>query len=203
VPSNVRLRRVGPGDEPAVQDGIVPTYVAFLRAINLGKTRKFAKAAIVEAVEECGFTDVQTYINTGNVRFTTSMRSRAKVEDELEKHFRKHAGFEVPTIVLTTAELKEIAADADRVAARHRNTGAHYVSLLKEKPSAAAVKKLEAMDHGEDLAAVHGRGAHLLVVTPTARGRLSNAVVEKTLGVATNRNVTVIRHLADTWCADS
>ena len=55
------------------------------------------------------------------------------------------------------------------------------------------------MDHGEDLAVVRGRGAHLLVVTPSARGRLSNAVVEKTLGVATNRNLTVVRTLAEKW----
>jgi uncharacterized protein (DUF1697 family) len=178
----------------------VPTYVAFLRAINLGPRRKFAKAQIVEAVEACGFTDVETYINTGNVRLSTTLRSRAKVEAALERSFRKHAGFEVPTIVMTPAELEQIASDAVEVAKGHRNTGAHYVSLLKEKPSAAAVKKLEELDHGEDLAVVHGRGAHLLVVTPSARSKLDNALVEKLLGVATNRNLNVVRTLAEKWC---
>jgi uncharacterized protein (DUF1697 family) len=177
----------------------VPTYVAFLRAINLGPNRKFAKAKIVEAVEDCGFADVETYINTGNVRFTSSLRSRAKVEQALEKAFEKHAGFKVPTIVMTPKELSQVAADATAVAKRHDNTGAHYVSLLKETPKASDVKLLEALDHGEDLVAVHGRGAHLLVVTPSARGRLSNATVEKVLGVATNRNLTVITHLAQKW----
>src|ERR1700752_2547600 len=188
--------------DPVRQDVTVPTYVAFLRAINLGPNRKFAKADIVAAIEDCGFTDVETYINTGNVRFTAPIRSRAKVEETLEKAFRTHAGFEVPTIVFTPAELKEIAADALEVAKTHRKTGAHYVSLLKEEPQAADVKKLEELDHGEDLASVHGRGAHLLVVTPSARGRLSNALVEKVLGVATNRNLTVIRTLAEKWGED-
>ena len=73
------------------------------------------------------------------------------------------------------------------------------MSLLKEKPTAAAVRKLEEMDHGADLAVVHGRGAHLLVVEPSARQRLSNALVEKTLGVATNRNLKVITALAEKW----
>ena len=142
---------------------------------------------------------METYINTGNVRFTSALRSRAKVEEALERSFRKHAGFEVPTIVLTPGELKEIAADAKDVAKQHRNTGAHYVSLLKEKPKAADVRRLEELDHGEDLAVIRGRGAHLLVVTPSARGRLSNATVEKILGVATNRNLNVIRTLAEKW----
>ena len=46
---------------------------------------------------------------------------------------------------------------------------------------------------------IRGRGAHLLVVTPSARGRLSNETVEKLLGVATNRNLTVVKHLAEKW----
>ena len=54
------------------------TYIGFLRAINLGPTRKFPKASIIKAVEAAGFTDVATYINTGNVRFDTTLRSRAK-----------------------------------------------------------------------------------------------------------------------------
>jgi len=177
----------------------VPTYVAFLRAINLGPTRKFAKAEIVAAVEDCGFSDVETYINTGNVRFTSSLRSRAQVEAALEESFRRHAGFEVPTIVLTPAELGQIAADAQEIAKGHGDIGAHYVSLLKQRPKAADIKRLEDMDHGEDLVTIRGRGAHLLVVTPSARGRLSNATVEKVLGVATNRNLTVIRTLAEKW----
>jgi uncharacterized protein (DUF1697 family) len=177
----------------------VPTYVAFLRAINLGPTRKFAKADIKRAVEECGFTDVETYINSGNVRLKASLRSRAKVEAALERSFRRVAGFDVPTVVLTTAELRQIAADAVEIAEQHGNTGAHYVSLLKEQPSAADVRKLEELDHGDDLAVVRGRGAHLLVVTPSARQRLSNALVEKVLGTATNRNLTVITTLAQKW----
>ena len=71
---------------------------------TVGK-RKFSKEAIVAACEAAGFTDVVTYINTGNVRVTTPMRSRAKVEAALEKAFEAEAGFDVPTIVLTPKEL--------------------------------------------------------------------------------------------------
>ena len=71
----------------------MPTYIAFLRAINLGANRKFPKDAIRAATEAAGGTEVETYINTGNVRFTTSLRSRAKVEQTLERSFAKHAGF--------------------------------------------------------------------------------------------------------------
>ena len=116
----------------------VPTYAAFLRAINLGAVRKFPKDAIKAAVEGPGMTDVETYINTGNVRFTTSMRSRAKIEAALEKAFKADRDFEVPTFVFTTAELVEIAETADELWAEHGEPRMHYVTLFKQAPAAAA-----------------------------------------------------------------
>jgi uncharacterized protein (DUF1697 family) len=178
------------------QDEPVPTYIAFLRAINVGK-RMFAKGAIVQACEDAGFTEVETYINTGNVRVTTSLRSRAKVEEALEKAFAASAGFDVPTVVFTPKELTAVAADAEKLAAEHR--GLLYVSLLKDAPTAAAVEKLDGAGKDGERAEVRGRAAHLLLGKDYHSAKLSNAVVEKHLGVATNRNVKVIRTLAEKW----
>ena len=57
--------------QPPCEYCSVPTYIAFLRAINLGAKRVFPKEAIVAAVQRIGFTEVRTHINTGNV--TVSM----------------------------------------------------------------------------------------------------------------------------------
>ena len=128
---------------------LMPTYAAFLRAINLGAKRKFPKDAIKAAVEAAGGTDVETYINTGNVRLTTSLRSRAKVEAALEKAFHADRGFEVPTMVFTLAELADVAAYAEQLRAEHGEPKAHYVALFKDAPTAAAVRALaEAEFHG-------------------------------------------------------
>jgi uncharacterized protein (DUF1697 family) len=174
----------------------VATYIGFLRAINLGAKRKFPKERIIAAVEAAGFTDVATYINTGNVRFDTPMRSRARIEAALEEAFEAEAGFAVPTIVFTQAELREIAEQA----ASFGHRGRHYVSLLKEEPSEATVRMLEERSTAEEVAKVGGRAVHLLLGENYHEARLTNATVEKHLGVATNRNVTVIRALAEKWC---
>lgn len=172
------------------------TYVAFLRAINLGATRKFPKASIIEAVEAAGFTDVETYINTGNVRFDTTLRSRAKIEDALEEAFLADRGFEVPTIVFTQKELRAIAEEAEGFG----HGGRHYVSLLKKEPTAAQVAALEELSTAEEVAKVGGRAVHLLLGENYHEAKLTNAAVEKLLGVATNRNLTVISALAEKWC---
>jgi uncharacterized protein (DUF1697 family) len=178
------------------EDGVVATYIGFLRAINLGATRKFPKASIVEAVEAAGFTEVATYINTGNVRFDSTLRSRPKIAAALEKAFRAAAGFEVPTVVLTQKELREIAEHA----ASFGHGGRHYVSLLKDTPTAAAVRAVEEAGTAGEVAKVGGRAVHLLLGESYHEAKLTNAVVEKHLGVATNRNLTVIRALAQKWC---
>lgn len=175
------------------------TYIGFLRAINLGAMRKFPKAAIVAAVEAAGFTHVATYINTGNVRFDTTLRSRAKIEAALEKEFEAAAGFAVPTIVFTQEELCEIAAHAASLSDSLGHDGKHYVSLLKQPPTAAAIKSLDDSVTTEEVARVGGRAVHLLLGENYHEARLTNAQVEKHLGVATNRNLTVVRALAEKW----
>ena len=173
------------------------TYIAFLRAINLGPTRKIPMDAIIAAVEAVGFSEVETYINTGNVRFGSTMRSRARIEAALEAAFLEDRGFEVPTIVFTPKELSAIAVDAARFGDGH--DGRHYVSLLKEAPSPAALERVEAVSTADEVARVGGRAVHLLLGDQYHEAKLTNALVEKHLGVATNRNLSVIRTLAEKW----
>ncbi|MEJ7775171.1 MAG: DUF1697 domain-containing protein [Nocardioidaceae bacterium] len=174
------------------------TYIAFLRAINLGAIRKFGKADIVAATEAAGCTDVATHINTGNVRFVTTLRSRVKIEVTLERAYLADRGFEVPTIVFTPQELQVIAEDADRFGGDSESR--HYVSLLKQPPSDTAAKMLEAASTPGEVARVRGRAVHLLIDGSYHEAKLTNALVEKHLGVATNRNLTVIRALVTKWC---
>lgn len=178
----------------------MPTYVAFLRAINLGATRKFPKAAIVAATEAAGATEVATHSNTGNVLLRSPMRSRAKVEAALEAAYETDRGFAVPTIVFTPAELGTVAADADELASERAEGGRHYVSLLKNEPDAAATKVIEGAGGDGARAFVRGRAVHLLIDGDYHSASLTNAEVEQALGVATNRNVTVIIALVDKWC---
>jgi uncharacterized protein (DUF1697 family) len=175
------------------------TYVAFLRAINLGARRKFPKDAIRSAVEEAGFTGVETYINTGNVRLETRMRSRARIEEALEAAFLADRGFEVLTMVFTPAEICEIADDADELAAEVGDVHGHYVTLLKKAPTAAAIKAVEEAEFDGELARVRGHAAHLMLTKSYNETRLVNSKPFTALGVGTARNITVIRALASKW----
>lgn len=179
------------------------THVAFLRAINLGATRKFPKDAIVRATEAAGFTGVATHINTGNVRLETRMRSRARIEAALEAAYVADRGFAVPTIVYGVDELRAVVADADRFSGEGGgHTGKHYVWLLKDAPDHALRRDLEGLSTPHERLALSERAVHLLVGEGYLDSRLVGPV-EKRIGVTTNRNVTVLRALATKWCSSS
>ena len=103
--------------------------IAFLRAINLGKNRRFAMADLKECLTEAGFTDVETHLATGNVRFGTRMRSRERLEERLEEVFEARTGFAVPTIAVSPAEL---CAVHDAAVALDLTAPRRYVTFLKQ-----------------------------------------------------------------------
>lgn len=176
------------------------TYLAFLRAINLGSTRVFPKGDIHRVVAETGFENVETHINTGNVRFDSRMRSRAKIEAALEQAFGRDRGFEVPTIVYTAAEFADVAAHGEHLHAAHPGLARHYVYLLKDEldPAAARAVAETTTDAGEMV--VRGRAAHALLRPGYQNGQVDPLGATKRLGVSTNRNFTVVRTLAQKWC---
>ena len=181
-------------------DGVMPTYVAFLRAINLGAVRKFAKEDIRRVVESLGFTDVETHINTGNVRFTTAMRSRAKIEKTLEDAFAADRGFDVPTMVFTTAEIAEVAREAAVLSAERPGLERHYVYLLKDELPPDVAARVEGLATDAGGMVVRGRVAHALLGPGYQAGSVDPLGAAKLLGIATNRNLNVITAIAAKWC---
>jgi uncharacterized protein (DUF1697 family) len=178
----------------------VPTWIAFQRAVNVGG-RKYPMAELRQVLADAGYADVETHIQTGNIRLSSPLRSQAKLEKELEALFAADRGFEVGTIAFRPAELVAIAADADAVVAEHPAGFGHYVELLRVPPSAVDREIIEGQDFPGQRAVVRGRAVHLLFDIPYHEAKGPNAAVRKALGVSTNRNVKVVRVLAEKWGA--
>jgi uncharacterized protein (DUF1697 family) len=173
------------------------TFVAFLRSVNVGG-RTVKMAALRDELEANGFTDVETFIASGNVKVTTTMRSAAKVEAELERLLEGWLGFDVPTMVRTPKQLAEVYAAGAPLKTPLPDAARHYVSFLKEAPGAAAARRLGAWDKPLERAQVVGREVHLWLGGD--RPKLTNAQMEKVLGtVGTARDWKTVVKLKDAW----
>ena len=175
------------------------TYLAFLRAINLGPTHPFPKDDIRRVVESAGFTGVQTHINTGNVRLDAEGLDRVEVEDILERAFAADRGFDVPTIAFDTAEFAAIARDAGELGAARPGLARHYVYLLKSELSEEEKDAVESASGPAGDMVVRGRAAHALLGPAYRAGNVDPLGAAKLLGVTTSRNATVVSAIAQKW----
>jgi uncharacterized protein (DUF1697 family) len=177
----------------------MPTHIGFLRAVNVGK-RQYKTADLRAALEAAGYADVETHIQTGNIKVTSPLRARAKLEAELEALFLADRGFEVVTMVFSPEELRQVAAEADELADEHGFEHGHYLTILKNEPTAATSAAVEALSGDGETLFVRGRVVHLLYDVPYGTSKIPTQL-ERIAGPGTNRNATVIRTLVEKWGA--
>ena len=175
----------------------MPTYIALLRAINVGG-RVFKMADLRECLEATGLRDVETYIQTGNVRFTTSMRSKAKVEKHVETTLQAACGFDVPTLVLTPPELRQVYDDALGLDSPLPGEPRRYVTFLKGTPSPEAVQAVETTSFDGEAATVVGNAVHVWLTVPAHKAKSYNTKAHRSI-VGTTRDLKVVTKLAEIW----
>jgi uncharacterized protein (DUF1697 family) len=85
----------------------MPSFVALLRAANVGGTGKLPMSELKAMCEELGFTSVRTYIASGNVVFA-SRKSEAAIKSALEKRLAAYAGQPVGVIIRSAEEMEAV-----------------------------------------------------------------------------------------------
>jgi uncharacterized protein (DUF1697 family) len=86
------------------------SFIALLRAVNVGGTGKLPMSELKAMCEELGFESVRTYIASGNAVFT-SRKSEAAIKAALEKRLETHAGKVVGVLMRSAQEMAEVAAN--------------------------------------------------------------------------------------------
>ena len=174
------------------------TYIAFLRAINVGG--RFVKMDALRAgLSHKGFGDVESHIQSGNLRFTSSLRSAAKVEIAMEVALEELCGFTVRTIVRTPAQLGELASYGAGLASPLKGEVRRYVAFLKEDPDVELLAMMDGWDFAGERAHVKGREVYLWLAHPSHEAKLTNARIERRGVVATTRDWKVVAALGEKW----
>lgn len=179
----------------------MPGYIAFLRAVNVGG-RALRMADLRGCLEAAGLQDVETYIQTGNVRFTTSLRSPEKVERHVEEAIAAGCGFDVPAVLFRPEELRRVYDDAMRLPSPFGGSDGHgrYLSLFKERdmPGPEVAEQIASWSRPGEAAAVLDRAVHVWLDHPTMQAEFFGAF-KKALAPGTNRNLKVVATLAQRW----
>ncbi len=89
-------------------------YIALLRGINVGGNNKVAMADLRLCFEKTGFTNVRTYINSGNVFFESPEQDEVNLVAQCEQAIEGQFGFRVVCAVISADEIKESLAHAPK-----------------------------------------------------------------------------------------
>ncbi len=175
-------------------------FIAFLRAINVGG-RTVKMDHLRSLFEALGYTDVATFIASGNVIFRSPAKNTRATEQQIEAHLRASLGYEVATFVRTAAEVAGIAAYTPFPSDEIENNTL-YIGFLQAPPSDEALDKLAALRTPLDEFHVHSRELYWLCRTTISQSRISGAQIERALCMPTTlRNVTTVRKLAAKYSA--
>ena len=147
----------------------MPVYVALLRAINLGGKRTIRMADLRAMVEEAGGRDVETYIASGNVVFSHPSRSPGPL---LAATIARRAGFDVPVMIRSAAEMKAVVANDPFASAPREHV---HVVFLASRPRRGSVAIDEAAFLPERFAIV-GRECYLALPNGMAGSKLAIAL---------------------------
>src|ERR1700675_3991325 len=107
-------------------------YVAFLRAVNVGGNSIVSMAAIKEALVALGLSDVRTYINSGNVIFSTRALDAQQLAARIEKALEQHTGMAIKVLVMKDKPLKTMVDAIPRDWVDDKTMRTYVLLLWKE-----------------------------------------------------------------------
>lgn len=172
------------------------TYVALLRGINVRGQKKVPMAVLRDVFARLGHTDVVTYIQSGNVVFDADSDDVALLSRTVEQAITAEFSIDVPVIIRTPAEVAAII-ESSPYTTTGADPGRLAVAFLAEPPAMDRADGIDANSLLPDEFALADREVYLHCPSGFGRTKLTNAYLEKQLGVAaTTRNWRTVTNLA-------
>lgn len=170
-------------------------YFCFLRAINVGG-HTVTMPALKKLFEKMGFSNVETFIASGNVVFETSKRDPRKIEQLISKNLHEALGYEVHSFVRTREELAAVDAFKPFAPGKVENAIAYHVGFGTGPYGDTHKKGVAGLQTATDDLRAEGHEIYWACTTRSSDSRVSGAAIEKALGGRTTlRNINTVRRL--------
>jgi uncharacterized protein (DUF1697 family) len=171
-------------------------YVAFLRGINVSGQKLIKMEVLRQYFEMPGLKNIVTYIQSGNVLFDAKETDAVKLRTKVEKQLAKQLGYEVPVILRSLDEIRQVIKSNpfNKAVVEGKKM---YVYFLSDAPGVALHASLAPYTNEEEELKIINKEAYLLTAG-IGNSKLSNALLERKLGiVATARNWATVNKVLE------
>ena len=156
-------------------------FIALLRGINVGGRAIVPMARLREICAELGWTEVETYINSGNVIFVASGKGPT-LEPALEKALKEAFGFVPAVIVRSAAQVNALTAANPLPEASEAEPNRVLVGLSKDKPKAGAAEAIQAKAAAGETVAEAGGVLWFHYPNGAGTSKLTPALIDRAAG---------------------
>ena len=168
-------------------------YIALLRGINVGRAKRVAMADLRTLIEDLGFSDVRTLLNTGNAVFRSARPNTARVASAIEAAIQSKFGFSVAVVVVTARELNTIVTENPLPQAAG-DPSRLLVAFVTKGADLGKAKPLLAESWAPESLAIGSKAAYLWCAHGIIESKLVPAFSRVTANAATTRNwATVLK----------
>jgi uncharacterized protein (DUF1697 family) len=173
------------------------TQIALLRAVNVAGHNKVAISDLRALLDDLGFADAKSLLQSGNLVFQSNLVSGAALEQLLEKESAKRLGLTTEYFVRSADEWKQIVAHNPFPKEAKTAPGHLVVVFLKAAPTAKNVDALRAAIRGPETITADGKQLYVVYPAGIGRSKLTLALIEQKLAFqATARNWNTVVKLA-------
>ena len=172
------------------------SYIAMLRGINVSGHKIIKMEQLRASLAALRFSNVQTYVQSGNVVFEAANDSAASLSKKIERKILGDFGFSVPIILRTPQEMDKIIQSNPLLKTPAIDLCRLHVTFLSDDAPKSALEQLRPLAAATEQFRIMGREIYLYCPDGYGITKLSNTAIEKKLSVvATTRNWKTVNTL--------
>lgn len=123
-------------------DCFMETYLALLRGVNVGGNSLIKMANLRDTLTKEGFSDVRTYIQSGNVIFKSGTTNTAELAEQIKSYINKDFGMSVDVVVFSKTEWQLIISSAPKWWGDDKTWKHNLLILIRSSDMSEAIEAL-------------------------------------------------------------
>jgi len=172
-------------------------FIALLRGINVSGQKKIKMSGLKTLFEDTGFQQVETYIQSGNVIFSSKEQSKNQLAKKISSGIKNKFHFDVELIILSPRDLATVLENNPFIK-KKKDKERLYVTFLSDNPTAERVNKLKEIDFSPEEYHIDEKFIYLFLPNGAGMAKLNNNYFENKLKViGTTRNLRTVTTLSE------
>lgn len=172
-------------------------YLALLRGINVGGNHTVSMSSLKELFIELGFSEVLTYINSGNVIFSSDQTDIVVLTKQLESALSKSYGFSIPVVIVRAEDLLHLASQLPAAWTNDKEQRTEILFLWEQYDSPGTVGQLHTNPRVDQLMYIKGAIAWHFDRVNYRQSGIAKIIGTDIYKHMTARNINTVRKLAE------